>query len=74
MESIVETKYGTVTVRNAMLDVNGTDLESGVEIKLDGKLIGELVGESFDIDDYDEDEIEEAIELVEGWIEDHCEY
>lgn len=71
MESNVETKFGTVTVRNAMLDIDGHTLDEGIEIKLDGILIGEIVGVRFDKDDYEE---LEAIEIVENWVENYCEY
>jgi hypothetical protein len=70
MESTLETQYGTVVIRNAMLDTDGTNLADGIEIKLDGVLIGEVIGQRFDKDDYEE---EEAIAKAEYLIETYCE-
>lgn len=66
MEKTWQTALGEVTLRGAMLDVNGTDLCDGVEIKLDGNLIGETTKITFsDIEDWDEDQ-------VELFVEDNC--
>jgi hypothetical protein len=47
-------KYGTVLVRDVMVDTNGTDLESGVEIELiDDDNLLEVVG--YSVDDFDDD-------------------
>ena len=63
MEKIFETKYGEVILRNVMIDINGTDLIEGIEIKLDGNLIGEEFGYK---------DIEElTIEEVELYVENH---
>lgn len=61
-EKIYETDFGTVIVRNAMLDIDGTNLDDGVEIKneLNGVLI-ELQGHR-DVEDFSADELEELIE------------
>ena len=44
MEKTFKTKFGKISLRTAMLETDGTNLEEGVEIKLDGKLIGEAFG------------------------------
>lgn len=61
MEKIFETKFGEITLRTAMLDINGTDLVSGIEIKLDGKLIGEIFG-FLDVEELTIEEVEELYE------------
>jgi len=54
--------YGDIIVRQAMFDVDGTNLEEGIEIKLDdtGELI-ELYG-SYDISELSVDELNKVIE------------
>ena len=61
-EKIYETDFGAVVVRNAMLDLDGTTLDDGVEIKneLNGVLI-ELQGYR-DVEEFTLDELEELIE------------
>lgn len=61
-EKIYETDFGAVVVRNAMLDLDGTTLDDGVEIKneLNGVLI-ELQGHR-DVEEFTLDELEELIE------------
>lgn len=56
----VVTDYGDVQVRNAMIDIDGTNIEEGIELKGDGFLI-ELVGYR-DIDEITVDEVESIIE------------
>lgn len=57
------TDYGTVTVRNAMLeDDNGTDLYDGIEIKLPN---GDCI-ESFGYQDIDDLSVEDIEELIEN--------
>ena len=53
--------YGDVVVRNAMFDIDGTNLEEGIEIK--GEEIGliEVYGYR-DVSDLTVDEVEELIE------------
>ncbi len=63
-ELTVETKFGTVTLRDAMIDTDGTNLADGVEVKVNDELIDELIGVHFD------DEM--TPEEVEEFIEDHC--
>jgi hypothetical protein len=53
MTKVVETVIGEVELRNAMIDVDGTNLESGVEIKHEGEVIHEFIG-SVDLDDEEE--------------------
>ena len=62
VEKIYETDFGAVVVRNAMLDLDGTTLDDGVEIKneLNGVLI-ELQGHR-DVEDFTLDELEELIQ------------
>jgi len=60
MENKLETSYGEVTVRNAIIDTNGTDLVDGIEISGDFDtitLLGYRNVESFDIN-----EVESLIE------------
>lgn len=54
------TDYGTVTVRNAMFDVDGTTLEEGIEVKGDSLFI-ERYGQ-YDIDEMSVDDVETIIE------------
>lgn len=62
MEKTIETKYGEVTLRGAMIDVDGTNLCDGVEVKLDGELIAELLDRTFSsMEDLTAGEIEELI-------------
>jgi hypothetical protein len=63
---IVQTKYGVVQLRVAMIDINGTDLCEGIEVKLDDELIGEVFNVQSDY--IDELSIEEVEEIVEGII------
>lgn len=61
MEKTFETSQGEVTVRNAMFDIDGTNLEEGLEIK--GEEIGliEVFGYR-DIDGLTVDDVEKLIE------------
>ena len=62
MEKTFETKYGSVSLRGAMIDVNGTDLVEGVEIKLEGELVGEVLGRGFsDVEDMSVADVEEFV-------------
>ena len=60
MEKTIETKYGEVTLRDIVKDVDGTNLEDAVEVTLDGEVIAELMGGTFD-DDITAGETEELI-------------
>lgn len=65
----VETKWGTITMSHAMLDTDGTNLEDGIEIRLDGELIGEAVG-------YTSSTLEsfETVDDVEKFVDKHCDF
>ena len=42
MEITFESKrFGEVTIRDCMLETNGTNLEEGIEVKVDGELMTE---------------------------------
>ncbi len=61
MIKIIETKYyGKVEIRNTMFDIDGTNLEEGVEIKGDEIGIIQLYGWR-DIEELSYDEINELI-------------
>tara|TARA_R110000772_G_C13310268_1_gene440097 strand:+ start:25192 stop:25389 length:198 start_codon:yes stop_codon:yes gene_type:complete len=60
MTKTFETDYGTVTVCNAMFDIDGTNLEEGIEIKGEGFLI-ENYGWRY-IDEMTVEDVEELIE------------
>lgn len=63
MEKKFDTVFGELTVRGAMLDVNGTDLCDGVEFKIDGELVGETTSVTFSqVEDMNDNEIEELVE------------
>lgn len=66
MTKTFNTNLGKVTLRSAMLDINGTDLVEGVVIKIDGKLAGEVVGIDFD------DVKDMTIKEVEKFTEENC--
>lgn len=66
MQKTFDTAIGEVTLRGAMIDINGTDLVSGVEIKLDGELIGEVLGVSF----YQVEDM--STKEVEAFVKKHC--
>lgn len=66
MQKTFDTAFGEVTLRSAMIDINGTDLLDAIEIKLDGILIGEVLNMTFG-------EVEDmAVEEVENFVEEHC--
>lgn len=62
MEKSFETKYGTALIRYAMFDIDGTNLEEGVEIHLDGEYIGRRLGGNLDVESMTVKEVEELIE------------
>ena len=57
MIKVVETEIGEVELRNAMIDLDGTNLEEGVEIKLGGEYM-HFVGH---VDLEDEEEVEQLL-------------
>jgi hypothetical protein len=61
MEYKFDTKYGEVTLRNAMIDIDGTNLEEGVELYLDGEYVNDMAGFGITIDE--ETTVEKAEEL-----------
>lgn len=66
MEKTFETKFGEITLRDVMIDTDGTNLESGIEVKLDGEVIGELIDLEFDEDT--------TVEEVEEMVEANCDF
>ena len=59
MTRTLETKFGEITLRSAMLDIDGTNLEEGIEVKLDGEIIGEVIGGNiYEIEEMSTKEIE----------------
>jgi hypothetical protein len=61
-----ETSHGTITIRVAMFGGDGTNLEEGLEIRVDGDLILEEMGKylhSFEEDEMSDDELETYIDL-----------
>lgn len=54
----VESVIGEITVRNAMIDIDGTNLQEGIEIVQDGVVINEWLG-FVDLDD--EEEVEKLL-------------
>lgn len=62
MEKTFETKYGEVILRNAMIDINGTDLVDGVEVKVDGHLVGEIIDSHLDFEEMTIKEVETLVE------------
>lgn len=62
MENIFETpNFGTVTVRNAMFDIDGTTLEEGIEIKGDDVELIEIYGYR-DVEEMSVEDVETLIE------------
>jgi len=60
-----QTKFGEVQLRVAMIDINGTDLCEGIEVKLDDELIGEVFNiESHYIDEMSVEEVEEIVTSI----------
>lgn len=66
MTQVETSKYGYVTVRDVMIDTDGTNLESGIEIldEMDFPIC-EVIG-------YSTDELENNSELVEELIDCYC--
>lgn len=65
MSKIIETKdYGKVEIRNTMFDIDGTNLEEGIEIKGDDIGLIELYGWR-DIEELSYDEINELIKQTQ---------
>ena len=65
-----ETKYGTVEIKSVMVDLDGTNLEDGVDVYLNDEYVGDVVGYSEnDFKNEDEDENENLTEKVECFLE-----
>ena len=58
MTKKVETSNGEVELRNAMIDLDGTNLEEGVTVTSEGECIHEFVGH---VDLEDEEEVEQLL-------------
>lgn len=68
---IITNRYGVANFRPAMIDINGTDLESGINVTVpdldyEGRDFFTNMS-TFDMDDYDEPD--DFITNVEYWIE-----
>lgn len=59
-----DTKYGEITIRDAMLDVNGTDLVDGIVINLNDYYAGELANVIVN-EETTVEEVEKLYELVQ---------
>lgn len=64
MTKVIETQFGKVTLRNVMIDLDGTNLESGISLSLNEDVFAEISG--YSIDDFGNDE--EDIILLEQLI------
>lgn len=63
MEVIKETFYGTVKFSVAVFDTDGTNLQDGVEVRVDDSLVGELPGEHLNkFEDMSEKDVEKFLE------------
>jgi hypothetical protein len=40
----VETKWGKIIIRDVVFDMDGTNLEDGLDIRLDGEVVGKAIG------------------------------
>lgn len=56
----LETKYGEVKLRVVMIDIDGTNLEEGIEVSLNGELLGQVI--EIDFDDLTITDVEEIVE------------
>jgi hypothetical protein len=56
----VETKYGEVELRVVMTDIDGTNLDEGIEVTLNGELLGQVI--EIDFDDLTIADVEEIVE------------
>lgn len=59
MERTIETDFGTVRIKGAMIDAEFNMLEEGVDVWIDGVYQGNLIGV------YTDDQEDEIIKLVE---------
>lgn len=62
-EITFNTKHGEVNIRTAVFDTDGTNLQDGVEVKLDDELVKELYGRHvYQFEDMSVEEIEKFLE------------
>lgn len=62
-EITFNTKHGEVSIRTAVFDTDGTNLQDGVEIKIDNELVKELYGQHvYQFEDMSVEEIEKFLE------------
>jgi hypothetical protein len=54
----IETNFGHMEVIPSMIDTDGTNLESGVDVRLEGEFKGEVIGASSTF---------ESVEALEEW-------
>ena len=62
-----ETSHGTVSVQTTMFGGDGTNLEEGLEIRVDGDLVHEEMGmyvSSFEEDEMSDDELETYLDNI----------
>lgn len=58
----IETKFGTVEITPSMFDIDGTNLEEGVEVRIDDNLELELYGfHVYNFEDMTVTEIEDLL-------------
>lgn len=59
----VETKYGLVNLRYALIEIDEHNLEEGIEVSLDEEYLGAVFNtSSFDVDEFSLAEVEEIVE------------
>lgn len=59
----VETKYGLVNLRYALIEIDEHNLEEGIEVTVDGKYLGAVFNtSSFDVDEFPLEEVEKIVE------------
>lgn len=59
----VETKFGLVNLRYALIDIDGYNLEEGIEVSLGKEYLGAVFNtSSFDVDEFSLAEVEEIVE------------
>lgn len=59
-----DTKFGEVDFRDVIIDLDGTNVENGVDVNIDGKNIGQLLGyTTIDLSEHRVNEIEEIISI-----------
>lgn len=66
MEKTWDTALGNVTLRGAMIDIDGTNLADGIEVIIDNKLVKEVLYQTFGM-------VEDmTVEEVEHFVEENC--